>query len=53
MHGMLVPDDKEKSVEKRNEWDMKGVNDIFKVLELDRKGRISSSAAGLQKGAGT
>jgi hypothetical protein len=35
MHGMLEPDDKERSAEERIEWDMKGKEDIFKVLELN------------------
>jgi hypothetical protein len=35
MHGMLEPDDMERNAEERIEWDMKGEEDIFKVLELN------------------
>jgi hypothetical protein len=35
MHGVLECDERENNGEKRIEWDMKGIEDIFKVLELN------------------
>ncbi len=35
MHGVLECDEKEKNGEKRMEWDMNGIEEIFKVLELN------------------